>query len=344
MWRMQPAVWVADFGADVVTVAAAERRSGEKRPRILGIGQARSQGWRAGEFSNVGDAAESLVSALRRAEDVCGLKCGEIFFNFDDLQMESCFPVGTRTLAGEGQIRREDVAEAVMDARRPVTHFAKDIVYCREINFFIDGRDSVANPVGVFGRQLDVMLHVLLARTRTMENWRQVVDRARLKKGVPVLSILSCAYGVLAPDQWSESVMVCDLGEDVLNAAVFKNGVIHRFACVSTPSDKQKMTRWVVQTAEEFIGHHANIQQLVLTGDLAQNQTVFSSVQHHLTSKLRVVVIPAASGSQPLESTALNGLLAVGAEQRDGSRLNHMPQDLISDLRQKAVTLAQEYF
>ena len=124
-------IWAVDFGDRKVTALAAEARSGGQLS-LAGSAQVLTQGLERGEFTNAGDVTECLVAALRGAEKASGLKSDAIFFNFDDALLESHFPTGTQTLAGEGQIRPADVEQAVSSARRFVSHFEKTKIQIHE--------------------------------------------------------------------------------------------------------------------------------------------------------------------------------------------------------------------
>jgi cell division protein FtsA len=155
-------IWAVDFGDQKVTALVAQVKPGGELA-LAGSAEVPAQGLVKSEFIHTGDVTECLVEVLRGAERSSGSRCRAIAYNFDDVFLESRFPVGSKTLAGEGQIRPSDVEQAVASARRFVGNFEKSIVYSGRIHFLIDGKDSVVNPVGVFGRQLEVGLHVLMA-------------------------------------------------------------------------------------------------------------------------------------------------------------------------------------
>ena len=338
-------VWAVDFGEENVTALAAETRSGGEF-RLLGHSQTPAQGSKGGEIVNTGDVTECLVKALRDVENSCGLKCEGVFFNFDDRALESCFPAGSKTLSGEGQIRPEDVEEAVAASLRLVSHFEKSIVYSHKIGFLIDGKDMVMDPLGVFGRQLDVRSHVLLARTQRIEKWKKVMERAGLKYNFPVLSILSSAHGVLGREERLEKRIVCDLGIDILNAVLFEHESLREYAGQMTGAMSSKeVAGWVCQAYKNFLGNEPGVCELILTGDLAEKEALTQHIQNTLSVSCRVA---SPTGLPPFDrpkDASAVGLLRVASESH--GRKDHFAraqQNLISGLRQKATALAQEYF
>ena len=338
-------VWVVDFGPESVRVLAGEVKT-EGVPRLAGAGKARTRGLEHGEPVHAGDMTEGLVAALREAEKTSGLKCGRIYFNFDDTALESRFPIGSRTLAGEGEIRRADVEEVLHTAERFVGHFEKSIVYSRDLHYLIDGKDSVVNPVGVFGRHLDVRLHVLLARAEIMETWQKVIERARLKKGIPVLSLLSSIYGVLETRAPEGGHVVCDLGADVLSAALFRNGAIRRYAgCSAKGLSMADTAAWVKRVTDEMMKEHPPADDLILTGDLAEKETLTHAVMSASPVASRVAAPVGLVGYDHTGDSAIVGCLRLAAKTPLArGRVPGTRHDLVADLRKRATGLIREYF
>lgn len=324
-------LWAVDFGQERVTALVVEPKSGSFR--LLGSAQVPSAGMKYGEIENLGDVTESLVAVLRQAGKSSSLKCSAVFYNFDDAQLESRTPSGSRSLSGEGQILRADIDQAVLSAMRLVGHFEKSAVYSRPMHFLIDGKDSVVNPVGVFGRQLDVRMHVLLARAQNLENWKKVIRRAGLNKGTGVLSVLSSVYGCLDREERRGKRLVFDLGRDILNAVYFENGAISRYAGAAR-SEKTETADWVRAVCDSFKPGEGDV---ILTGDLAAEN-----------ENLGRVCPPSEPGlplfGRPEHSSAV-GLLRLAFETSGRSAsVSEAPHQWVHGLKQKASVFIQEYF
>jgi len=337
-------IWALDFGHDSAIVAVAEAKSGGEI-HLLGGGESQTQGFIKGDLENVGDAAEAVVLALRKAEKNSGLKCKALFFNVDDLALESCYSTGSKTLSGEGQIRSEDVREAMETALRMVGRFEKSCVYSCANGFLIDGKDWVANPVGVFGRQLDVSMHAVLARAEYCERWQKVIERSGLSLGIPVLSVLSAVYGVLSPEEQRRNILLWDLGLDYLSAALIREGSMHKVLVLKTG------TLSSAETAEAVLAHskkmnenNSKFEEIVLTGDLAEKTTIVEAIQKQSEAPIMVKGPWGVHGLQELRQASLAGLLHVAAQSHKGSHSSNLGKNLFLGLRQKALSLVSEYF
>lgn len=331
-------IWALDCGEGAVTALVAEPKA-DGQWRLLAHAEAPADGIRHGELLNIGDATESVVTALRRAESACGLKCERLLFNFDDAALEGFFPSGSRTLTGEGQIRPSDVEHAASTAERLVNHFEKTSVYSAETGFLIDGKDNVENPIGVFGRQLDVQLHVLMARAGHLEDWEKVMERARLKSAVPVLSLLSSAYGVLSAEERRGPRLLWDLGKDFLNGAVLERGTLREYSVRPTHGmSGSDIAEWVVSISKKFVSRHRGVTEAVLTGDLAEKEGGWT-----LAVPSRVA---SPQGVPPLDEprhAAAVGLLRLAASMPGGAP-SRTQKDLIAGIQKRALSLINEYF
>ena len=345
----KPAVWALDFGEEsVIALAAEEKDPGEWT--LLGSGQARARGVKNGEIEKLTDAVESVVEALRMAERNARRRCVWLYYNFDDAGMESAHPRGAKTLVGEGQIGRPDVREAARNAIRLVGDFEKMPVYSREIDYVIDDKDLVGNPLGVFGHRLDVVLHVLLARSCHLERWKKLMRRAEVARAIPVPSLVSAFYGVLekkavpagtqAPRQ-----IVWDLGGDLVSGGVVEKSVLREYTVflrgsLSWPDLGARMKALSRLWADEY-----NIlEPLVLTGDLAGQPNSFQRLSEEIG-------LPAVSAAPTGFSTltdpkyaSVAGLLKVAMESQRARPGAKTQRDLVGQVRDKASALMQEYF
>ncbi len=337
-------IWALDFSQTSVTVAVAEAKPNAEL-RLLGSGQSPTQGYVAGDLESLGDAAEALVSALRKAEQSAGFRCENLFFNIDDPELEGCHSTGSKALTGEGQIRSEDLREAMDTALRMANRFDRSAVYSCATGFLMDGKDWVANPVGVFGRQLDVSMYTLLARAEHCERWQKVIERARLKRGIPVLSVLSASYGVLRPEDHPRTVLLWDLGRDCLNAAVVCEGILREALVLKAESlSAPEIASAVSARSKKIVENDPAIEETILTGDWAEKESLVERIRSQSERPLSVRAPWAVAGLNDLRQASLVGLLRLGAESHQGSRSTPLGKNLFLGLRQKAVSMINEYF
>lgn len=331
-WTPKSALWALDFGERSV-VALAGREAGG-RWQILGRGEAPAHGRVQGEVVKIGDVVESVLGALRQAEQTAGLHCGTLHFNFDDPEAVSAHPSGSKTLAGEGQIRREDVREAARSAARLVGDFERASVYTREVDYLIDGKDSVRNPFGVFGHRLDVTLHVVLARARVLEQWRNVMRRAQIRRFAAVLSLDSACHAVLG--RAAGPSVVWDLGEDVTSGGVFDHGLLREYVVFSAGLAKSEAADRIDEASRLWAERYSIPGHVQVTGDFAGKLPLKLKWETARPANIPEFTEPAQA--------SLAGLLEAASRREKRAAIQKSGGQWAGRVREKANTLIQEYF
>ena len=185
---------VLDFGAHaVIALIARKKKNGEWD--ILGGADVRAQGVRQGEIIHLGDAAECVTEVLRLAERSSGQSVKTLYFNFDHASIQKIETCGTKHLVGEGQIRPLDIRDAKEAALRMVDSFDHGMIYAKETGFLIDEKDAVLNPIGIYGRRVDVFLSVWMADSALLDRWNTLMGRAYVKTACPILPDRGKVYG-----------------------------------------------------------------------------------------------------------------------------------------------------
>lgn len=346
-WTRPGLLVAVDFGSSSVTALLAERRDGGMR--IVGKGEAPSAGVEKGEIVRPGDAAEAIREALRRAESAAAAPAERLYFNLDDAGLESRRASGSRTLLGEGEIEASDVQAAREAAERGLEDFERKIVYSRPLEFLVDERDRVQDPLGIYARKLDVELHVLRARARVWDTWRRVLERAFAPPSVLVLSPWSTAYGVLPKEDRARKRLIVDAGRDFLNIFGFGNNMITSCRTVSADAlmaDRQAegYAERIAALAAEAAAKDPGTEQVLVAGDLAEDENLLERLR--TTTRLPVHV-PDSRGAEtawrPADASAA-GLLAVAEELERLRPTLRRDTGAWTALRAKAAEFFNEYF
>lgn len=337
---MKP-VAALDFGAEQVLALIAEKDI-HQNFKILGAGEAEARGFKDGRMVHVGDAAEAVSEALGKAQKQAKRKIKKLYFNFDDLKLESALARGSRTLKGEGEVRDSDIQAVCQIAKRLVQRFDKEIVYAKEIHFLIDDRDSVLNPRGVFGRKLDVWMHVLQANTESCQNWQKVMRRSFVK-GIPVLSAWSTAYGILPKEDRQRRRLIVDLGRDYTTLFIFENDAIQEHCTLLTSGVDSEPGSNLDDLCRQMMESKKNIDQILITGDLAESEKILKRFGNFM--------IPCQLASpfgQPklLKSryASLAGLMEIADEMESKITKSYAKKGLMRQAQEKASSFIKEYF
>ncbi len=336
-----------DFEVEKVSVWIGENKNGQ--PRSLGLGQAPSRGIRQGQVTHTGDAVESVVEALQEAERQAGTSVGTLYYNFTDPALQCLVSRGSKTLKGEGQIRAADLKEVRQAAERLVGHFERNIIYSRETGYTIDERDFVANPLGVFGRKLDVQMRILTATSALCDTWQKIMSRAGVKRSVRVASAWSTAYGILPKEDREIYRLIVDSGGsgDFLNIFIFGNNMIcdHRVVLLDpgTPVSEEGFLP-LLAAAKELLTETFPVEKILVAGRQNSRGEISSLLRKSFDLPVSEVSPRSVQGLENLSQTGLVGLLAVADELENKNLILHHDKDLMGTLKEKTATFLSDYF
>lgn len=333
-----------DFGSDRVIALVAHKKEDGKF-ELVGAGDAKAQGVKPGVIENVGDAVESVYEAVSKAENAAGIKIKSLYYNFDDPLMKCVRSKGALSLKGEGEIQPADIEEAESVARRLVGHFDYNIVYAKSDEYLIDDKDMVLNPTGVFARRLEVSMHILQARAQFCQDWEKIMRRCHFSKTERVLTAWSVARAVTVGQDSVGKKLIVDLGADYTNVFIYGRESILDIKTILTAQKSDIRGDKRILSAKELLAKHSDIQEILVTGDLAEEE---HEKQAWVEMAEGIPVRPAAPQglvklSQPRYASAV-GLLWAADELMKKSPALNKEKTFMGGMKQKARTFIQEYF
>ncbi len=337
----KPSLSALDFGADRVVVLIGEKKQ-DGTFQILGAGESEARGVKNGEIVHLGDAVESAVEAIRQAETAAGIKIQTLYVNYDAPGVESVKSRGSKILRGEGEIQALDIQEVCETAERLAAHFEKKTIYAKPVHFIIDDRDPVSNPVGVFGRKLEALVHLVQASSVRCEAWQRLIERCGVKKGTLVFSAWSTAYGILPKTDRDRKRLVVDLGRDLASFFIFAQNRIMEYDCFLTEGEKPGAPR-ILNAAGKLLDKHPDSEQILVTGELSKDEPLIQC----LKGLPKPFYLSGPVGVEKLRSpecSSLAGLLFVADELEKKSSILRRDKGLLTDVKEKTAAFINDYF
>ncbi len=335
-----------DFGSKKVTVFIGEKKA-DGSLKILGFGEAEALGLEAGQVKRLPDVVESIDKALSAASFSSQVKVETLYFNFDDLKMKGQSIQGCKFLQGEGQVQIRDRDDVCRIAQAHASSFEKSIVYAKATGYIIDERDQMQNPVGVFGKKLDVCMHVLQADSYYCQSWQKIMDRCDVPNSVMVPSAWSTVYGVVTAQDRQKRRLIADLGEDFINCVCFENNSIVGYSIfLTTTFTRGALPQAVLSILKELAERFKNSEEILLTGDLAADVSMLAYLKEHTSLPVRPAAPLGISDFNDTSLASLAGLFFVAdeLERRHSNPIMMGDKDLFSNIKKKAQGFIHEYF
>jgi cell division protein FtsA len=214
-----------DIGTTKICALAAEVDGG--RPlKIVGFGQANSDGIRKGVVIDIERTVRSIQQAVRECELMCGVQVKDVLAGIAGHHIDGINGNGMVTVQNNRTVSDEDISRAIEAAQAINIPNDRDILHILPQDFIVDEQDGVQNPRGMMGIRLEVDVHIVTCSATSAQNIIKCCNLAGLEVTNIVLEPLASAQAVLSQDEKELGVVLVDIGGGTGDIAVYSNGSI----------------------------------------------------------------------------------------------------------------------
>jgi cell division protein FtsA len=194
--------------------------AGQSSFRVVGSAITQSRGIEFGEISSMQEAERAIRTVLQSAQKMANLRVDHLI---------ACFSGGGPRSYGlngnvkiENQIvQDEDIARVLSSCDRPDIGDGREILHAQPVNFALDHRSGLVDPRGQIGNKLDVDLHMLTVRAKTIRDLAHCVKRCDLE----LAGVASAAYvsgrSTLVEDEQELGAVCIDFGGGSTSYSIF---------------------------------------------------------------------------------------------------------------------------
>jgi len=194
--------------------------AGQSSFRVVGSAVTQSRGIEFGEISSMQEAERAIRTVLQSAQKMANLRVDHLI---------ACFSGGGPRSYGlngavkiENQIvQDEDIARVLSSCDHPDIGDGREILHAQPVNFVLDHRSGLVDPRGQIGNKLDVDLHMLTVRAKTIRDLAHCVKRCDLE----LAGVASAAYvsgrSTLVEDEQELGAVCIDFGGDSTSYSIF---------------------------------------------------------------------------------------------------------------------------
>jgi len=214
-----------DIGTTKICVIAAEV-SPDNDFRVIGFGEAQSEGLNRGVVTNI----RAAVKSIRKAIDECQLKSGiEIHNVYAGIAGHHILGLNKDgVVAVTGDTITESDIQRVIESARATNSPDKEILHTLIQEYIVDGQDGVNNPIGMAGRRLEAKVHIILGSVTSAANIVQCCNSAELNVQNIVLEPFASSIAILEEEEKELGVVLLDIGGGTSDMVIYRNGsIIH---------------------------------------------------------------------------------------------------------------------
>jgi cell division protein FtsA len=208
------------------------------RIRFLGAGVAESQGWLKGRIADQNAVAESVLAALRAAEQSAG-----------GISVESAV-VGmggptTRGHSGRGvlelgyvrEIDRRDVTRVVDRASRVQLLEDRMVLQLFPQDFVVDDHPGHRDPRKMLASRLEINVHLVTCSVQEHNSLVGAVNQAHLTVEETVFEALAACYAAVLPEGRREGIAVVDIGAQSSELVIYYGDAMHLASAIPVCGD-----------------------------------------------------------------------------------------------------------
>lgn len=196
--------------------------------RVLGEGQAPSQGIRRGVVVNVSEAIACIDSAIIKCEEDAGQQMLSAYVGVAGSHINTFNSKGLSTVDARAGVSYQDMQRALEGARAVALPQNSEVIHTIAREWVVDGQTTVQNPVGMNAYRLEVDAHIVTGSTTAIKNIVQVVQSHNIEIDELVLEPLAANEAVLRPEERRMGVAVVDIGGGTTDIAIFlDDGLCH---------------------------------------------------------------------------------------------------------------------
>jgi len=223
-------------GLDIGTtkiVAMIGRKNDYDKIEVLGIGKAKSLGVHRGVVNNITQTIQSIQQAVEEAEDVSGVKIGDVVVGIAGQHIRSLQHSDYITRPNAEEVIDEaDIDKLINQVYKLVMLPGEEIIHVLPQDFKVDGQAEVKEPIGMYGGRVEANFHVVVGQVSSIRNIGRCITSAGLKLSNITLEPLASASAVLSNEEKEAGVALIDIGGGTTDLAIFKDGIIRHTSVI----------------------------------------------------------------------------------------------------------------
>ena len=226
-----------EIGTTKICVVVAEDQD-DGTIKILGVGQVPSRGIRKGEIVDFDTAQQCLHDAVVDAEQKSDIEIDNVFVGITGSHILSFNSRGIVMVPEErGEIDEEDIANVKNSAIEVSIPAENSFLHQILQHYYIDDREGVLNPIGIFGSKLEADYHIIHGIRNRIHNTLRCVRELPLSVADIVLNGLASAQVVLDQEQKNLGALVLDIGGGTTDYVLYHDGAVRQSGVLAVGGD-----------------------------------------------------------------------------------------------------------
>jgi cell division protein FtsA len=208
-------------------VLVGEFSKGEKNPKIIGVGEALTQGMRHGYVTNETLMVSSIREAVSQAEKTSNIKIKKAFVSLSGTTLQSVVGSGGTIISkADGEVTNLDANKAWEDCENNLNLNNRKIIQMYPISFRLDGKEVLGRLEGLRGTKLEAKALFITYSITHLDDLLSAIAEAGVETIDVVASPVAISNIALSEKQKIVGVALVNIGDQTTSLSVFENGLL----------------------------------------------------------------------------------------------------------------------
>ncbi|MCK5581185.1 MAG: cell division protein FtsA [Candidatus Omnitrophica bacterium] len=214
-----------DIGAQSIKASFVKTQQ-DGKPVLLGVYESKTRGFESSSVTDLSEFVECIHATIAGLAKKTNMKIQEVQLglNSELIDVRRGSAVIPLLDKGNKEITRRDVKKVQEQARLLGVNLEETVLHTLSQYYKIDDVNIATNPVGLYGRKLEIHTLLVLAKNVLVKNLTKAVNQA----GYDVLNLfftsLAATEASLNEFQKKQGCAVIDAGATMTNVLIFKEG------------------------------------------------------------------------------------------------------------------------
>lgn len=214
-----------DIGTDSVKVITLEYFNGKYN--ILASSSVKSEGVRQGLIVNASLVSNSIKKAIKVVESKLGTKINKVLAVVPSHNVEFDIVTGSYEIETEDKTITGEIAfSCLQDALKKNIKEDKEIVTIVPIEYKLDKKTKIKNPVGLVGNNLSVKAIAASVPKKNIYSVVGIIENLNLEVIDIAFSSIGDYYSIKTEELNSKVIAMINIGDEITKLSIFNKGVM----------------------------------------------------------------------------------------------------------------------
>ena len=214
-----------DIGAYSIKAALIEARDSE-RPSLVGVFEAKTSGYKDASVADLEELTECIQHTMRGLTKKTRVKLKEIVLGISGelVQTRSSHAAIPLVDRGNKVINHRDLRKIHSQTKLLGVNMDEMVLHHFPQYYKVDDVNIALNPLGLFGRKLEMYSLLIITRNTLVKNLMTAVNQAGFDVARLFFSSYASSYASLKGEHKQLGSILIDLGSSFSNILMFKDG------------------------------------------------------------------------------------------------------------------------